>query len=57
LLGICQPPGKQLNEEEIDFISALLGLAASSIENARAHTKLNKPIKLWIKNPGHAGTD
>ncbi len=42
LLGICQPLNKQLNEEEIDFISALLGLAASSIANARAHTKLNQ---------------
>jgi phosphoserine phosphatase RsbU/P len=41
-LGIFQPSNKRLDEEGVDFIKALLGMAASSIENARAHTKLNQ---------------
>jgi phosphoserine phosphatase RsbU/P len=39
LLGICQPSNKQFDEEELDFIKALLGMAASGINNARAHAE------------------
>lgn len=36
-LGIGRPLNKPIDEEEIEFIKALLGLAASGIANARAH--------------------
>lgn len=37
LLGIGRSLNKEIEEEEIDFLRALLGIAASGIANARAH--------------------
>jgi phosphoserine phosphatase RsbU/P len=42
LLGIVKPVHKELDAEEIEFIQALLGMAASGIANARAHGQTNK---------------
>jgi sigma-B regulation protein RsbU (phosphoserine phosphatase) len=42
LLGIVKPTHKQLDDEDIAFIQALLGLAASGIANARAHQQTNR---------------
>lgn len=42
LLGIVKPVHKELDTEEIEFIQALLGLAASGIANARAHEQANQ---------------
>lgn len=41
-LGLAKPTHKPLDEEEIAFIQALLGLAASGITNARAHEEANR---------------
>lgn len=38
-LGIGRPAKGQVEDEEIQFLNALLGIAASGIENARAHTE------------------
>lgn len=46
-LGIGKPVNKEIDDEEIEFIKALLGLAASGIDNARAHnetTRLNQEL-------------
>ncbi|MFN0107392.1 MAG: SpoIIE family protein phosphatase [Blastocatellia bacterium] len=39
LLGISNPPSRKLGNEELGFLNALLGIAASGISNARAHTE------------------
>ena len=38
-LGIVRPTNRQLEDEDIEFLKALLGIAASGIENARAHSE------------------
>lgn len=42
LLGISQPFNREADEDEIEFLRALLGLAASGIANARAHATANE---------------
>jgi phosphoserine phosphatase RsbU/P len=39
-LGIGRPAKGEVEEEEIGFLHALLGIAASGIENARAHARI-----------------
>jgi sigma-B regulation protein RsbU (phosphoserine phosphatase) len=39
LLAIGKPPAKPVGDEEIEFLRALLGIAASGIANARAHAE------------------
>jgi sigma-B regulation protein RsbU (phosphoserine phosphatase) len=41
-LALGRPLGKEIGDEEIEFLRALLGIAASGIENARAHAESNK---------------
>ena len=41
-LGIVKPAGRELDDEEIEFVQALLGMAASGIANARAHAESNR---------------
>src|SRR5262245_49943956 len=41
-LALGRPLGKVIGDEEIEFLRALLGIAASGIENARAHAESNK---------------
>ncbi len=41
-LGIGRPAKGDVEGEEIEFLNALLGIAASGIENARAHTEAQK---------------
>ena len=38
-LGLARPANRPLEDEDIEFLKALLGIAASGIENARAHTE------------------
>ena len=42
LLGIGKPPGGEIAREEEESLKALLGLAASSIANAQAHTETRR---------------
>ncbi len=42
LLGICKPSNRELDDEEIEFVQALLGMAASGIANARSHAEANR---------------
>ncbi|MCI0665831.1 MAG: hypothetical protein L0220_32640, partial [Acidobacteria bacterium] len=42
LLAIVRPLKKEIEDEEIGFLRALLGIAASGIANARAHTESNQ---------------
>lgn len=42
LLGICKPGNRELDDEEIEFVQALLGMAASGIANARSHAETNR---------------
>jgi len=42
LLALGRPLNKEIGDEEIEFLRALLGIAASGIENARAHAESNK---------------
>lgn len=42
LLAINRPLKKAIGDEECEFIRALLGIAASGIANARAHTEANE---------------
>ncbi|MDQ3012231.1 MAG: SpoIIE family protein phosphatase [Acidobacteriota bacterium] len=39
LLGLSNPPNRQISDGEMEFLSALLGIASSGISNARAHTE------------------
>lgn len=39
LLGIKSPASKKIGEDELEFLKALLGIAASGISNARAHAE------------------
>lgn len=39
LLGINNPPSKKIGDDELVFLKALLGIAASGISNARAHAE------------------
>src|SRR5499426_2492626 len=41
-LALGRPLNRDIGDEEIEFLRALLGIAASGIENARAHTEANK---------------
>jgi phosphoserine phosphatase RsbU/P len=41
-LALGRPLNRDVGDEEIEFLSALLGIAASGIENARAHAESNK---------------
>lgn len=41
-LGIGRPMNKTIDSSETDFIKALLGIAASGIENARAHAETRR---------------
>ncbi len=41
-LGIGRPAKGAVEDTEIEFLNALLGIAASGIENARAHTEAQK---------------
>lgn len=42
LLGIGKPPGGEIAPEEEESLKALLGIAASSIANAQAHTETRR---------------
>lgn len=42
LLGINNPANKKIGDEELQFLKALLGIAASGISNARAHSETQK---------------
>ncbi|MCI0659666.1 MAG: SpoIIE family protein phosphatase [Acidobacteria bacterium] len=42
LLAIARPQNREVDDEEMAFLRALLGIAASGIENARAHTEANQ---------------
>ena len=42
LLAIGKPRTKTVSDEEIEFLRALLGIAAGGIENARSHAKANE---------------
>jgi sigma-B regulation protein RsbU (phosphoserine phosphatase) len=42
LLGIAPPPGREPDLAELDFVKALLGIAASGIVNARAHAETSR---------------
>ena len=42
LLAIARPYNREVDDEEMAFLCALLGIAASGIENARAHTEANQ---------------
>ncbi|MBO0800189.1 MAG: hypothetical protein J2P31_15320, partial [Blastocatellia bacterium] len=42
LLAINHPLKKDIGEEECEFLRAQLGIAASGIANARAHTEANE---------------
>lgn len=39
LLGLGRPPGGEVDAEEKEFLTALLGIAAGGIANARAHAE------------------
>lgn len=41
-LGIGKPAHKPLDDDEMDFVKALLGIAASGIENARSHSEARR---------------
>jgi phosphoserine phosphatase RsbU/P len=41
-LALGRPLNRDIGDEEIEFLRALLGIAASGIENARAHAESNK---------------
>ena len=41
-LAFGRPLNRDVGDEEIEFLRALLGIAASGIENARAHAESNK---------------
>jgi len=41
-LALGRPRNRDIGDEEIEFLRALLGIAASGIENARAHAEANK---------------
>ncbi len=41
-LAIGRPPSKEIGDKEIEFLRGLLGIAASGVANARAHTEANK---------------
>lgn len=41
-LALGRPLKKEIGDEEVEFLRALLGIAASGIENARAHAESNK---------------
>jgi sigma-B regulation protein RsbU (phosphoserine phosphatase) len=41
-LALGRPLNRDIGDEEIEFLRALLGIAASGIENARAHAEANK---------------
>jgi sigma-B regulation protein RsbU (phosphoserine phosphatase) len=41
-LAIARPLNREIESEEIEFLRALLGIAASGIENARAHTEAHQ---------------
>ncbi len=41
-LGIGKPANKPLDNDETDFVKALLGIAASGIENARSHSETRR---------------
>src|SRR5262245_7651393 len=42
LLAISRPPKREIEDEEIEFLRALLGIAASGIANARAHSEAHQ---------------
>ncbi len=42
LLGINNPPNRKIGGDEIEFLKALLGIAASGITNARAHAEAHE---------------
>ncbi len=42
LLAFSRPLNKEIEDEEIDFLRALLGIAASGIANARAHAEAHE---------------
>src|SRR5262249_438245 len=41
-LALGRPLNRAMGDEEIEFLRALLGIAASGVENARAHAESNK---------------
>jgi sigma-B regulation protein RsbU (phosphoserine phosphatase) len=41
-LALARPLNKEIEDEEIGFLRALLGIAASGIENARAHAEAHQ---------------
>ncbi|MFN8001548.1 MAG: GAF domain-containing SpoIIE family protein phosphatase [Acidobacteriota bacterium] len=42
MLGLAHPLNRTIEEEEIEFLNALLGIAASGIANARAHAETHE---------------
>src|SRR5262245_12062853 len=41
-LALGRPLNRDIGDEEVEFLRALLGIASSGIENARAHAEANK---------------
>lgn len=41
-IGLGTPPGGEVDPEEREFLAALTGIAASSLENARTHAQLQR---------------
>jgi len=39
ILGLSNPPNRKISDGEMEFLSALLGIAASGISNARSHAE------------------
>jgi sigma-B regulation protein RsbU (phosphoserine phosphatase) len=53
VLGIGKPANRELPDDEIEFVKALLGIAASGIANARAHAeshRLNQALDQKIQD-------
>ncbi|MEP7343561.1 MAG: hypothetical protein ABI977_37925, partial [Acidobacteriota bacterium] len=42
LLGLSNPPNRTISEGEMEFLSALLGIASSGISNASSHAEAQK---------------
>lgn len=42
VLGLGLPPAGRIDEQEVEFLRALSGVAASGIENARAHAEVQQ---------------
>lgn len=50
LLGVAQPPGREIDPREQEFVMALLGIAASGITKARAHAETGRLNRMLAQN-------